>query len=101
MKRPSDHSTGSEGDSPEAKRFKLREGVVVHTSFREVHPDELHHSGGHRPKRLSNPQDQKNLLYVIIALIVALVILVILEVKQLQDRAEEKPVTSPPTQQDR
>ena len=101
MKRPSDHPTGSEGTSPEGKRFKLREGVVVHTSFRETPPEEHHHSGGHRPKRLSNPQDQKNLLYAILAVIVALVILVILEVKQLRDRTEDKPVTSPPTQQER
>lgn len=71
----------------------------MHTSFREPLPDEPHHSRGHRPKRFSNPQDQKNLLYGILAVIVALVILVILEIKQLRDRAEENPVTPPPTQQ--
>ena len=81
------------------KRFKLREGVVVHSDFREPPKEEqpLHH--GKLQKRFSNPQDRKNLFYGLIAVIVVLAILAVLELKQLHDRAEEKPSVPVPVEQ--
>jgi hypothetical protein len=98
MKRPSDHSSEEENAS-KVTRFKLREGVVVNSGFREPPAEERVHHKGRLQKRFSNPQDQKNLFYGIIAVIVVLVILVFLELKQLRDRAEEKPSAPVPVEQ--
>lgn len=84
MTKPSDRPH-EKGDSSDAKRFKLREGAVTKPTFREVPAHPVTH-----PKRIKNPQDRKNFILGLVAVIFVLVILVLLEFKQLRDAAAEK-----------
>jgi hypothetical protein len=89
MTKPSDRAP-DDGKADEKERVKILKSSVSQTGFKEVDPGAGPHAKHHHAKHFANPQDKKNFIFLLLAVIVILVILALLELKQLHDATMER-----------